>query len=290
MTETLKNEHKKQIYIAVIVIALAFARLIFHAPLSPRMDAVFFTVIGVGLVLLLVPIRYLRTFKAGGFEFSLDQPHVQSAISGLDLGRVKNERIVADLTKLKDELILVRGSRVLWIDDHPHTVVAERRLLRALGVDVVTASSSSEAERTLESDNDFDLIITDIQRAGDHFRETGGIDIHDGVNFIVHLRKDHTDPVIAKLPVIFYAAYDADRLFEFTAPASALYWNTGAVNSEEDLIPKAVKVLAHSRSTPIVGREKKTPTAIRRKTKRLPETESVETEEPHEGEEEEHFG
>ena len=274
---------------------LAFARLIFHAPLSPRMDAVFFIVIGVGLLLLLVDVRYLRSFKAGGFEFSLEQPHVQGAISGLDLDRIRNEKIVADLTRLKDELIAVRGSRVLWIDDHPHTVVAERRLLRALGVDVVTASSSSEAERTLEGDNDFDLIITDVQREGDHFRNTGGIDIHDGVNFIVHLRKDHQDPVIAKLPVIFYAAYEWDRLFEFTAPARALYWNTEAANSAEDLIPKAVTLLAHSRSTPIVGREKKIPTGIRRRIARPTEGKTVEAEEPHEGEEEEyeeeeHFG
>ena len=290
MTKILKNEHRKQIYIAVIVIALAFARLIFHTPLSPRMDAVFFIVIGVGLVLLLVPVRYLRTFKAGGFEFSLEQPHVQSAISGLDLNRLQNSRMIADLTRLKDELIAVRGSRVLWIDDHPHTVVAERRLLRALGVDVVTASSSNEAERTLEGDNDFDLIITDVQRHGDNYRTTGGIDIHDGVNFIVRLRKDHKDPVITKLPVIFYAAYDPDRLMEFTAPARAQYWKTETANSEQELIPKAVKLLSHSRSTPIVGREKKTPTAIRRRTTRPPKAESVETEEPHEGEEEEHFG
>jgi CheY-like chemotaxis protein len=259
------------------------------------MDAVFFIVIGAGLLLLLVPVRYLKSFKAAGFEFSLEQPHVQSAISGLDLDRFQNERIVADLTRLKDELIAVRGSRVLWIDDHPHTVVAERRLLRALGVDVVTASSSGEAERTLEGDNDFDLIITDVQREGDHFRKTGGIDIHDGVNFIVHLRKDVKDPVIANLPVIFYAAYDRERLVEFTAPARALHWNTEAANSEEDLIPTAVKLLAHSRSTPIVGREKKIPTGIRRRIARPPEAKPVEAEEPHEGEEEEyeeeeHFG
>jgi CheY-like chemotaxis protein len=253
------------------------------------MDAVFFIVIGVGLVLLLVPVQYLRSFKAGGFEFSLDQPHVQSAISGLDLDRFQNERIVADLTRLKDELIAVRGSRVLWIDDQPHTVVAARRLLRALGVDVVTASSSAEAERTLEGDNDFDLILTDIQRAGDNYRKTGGIDIHDGVNFIVRLRKEHKDPVIAKLPVIFYAAYDRERLFEFTAPARALYWNTEATNSEEDLIPKVVKLLANSRSTPIVRPEKKIPTGIRRRTT-ASNAEPGETEEPHEGEEEEHFG
>ena len=166
-------------------------------------------------------------------------------------------------------------------------MVAERRLLRALGVDVVTASSSNEAERTLEGDNDFDLIITDVQREGDNYRTTGGIDIHDGVNFIVRLRKDHKDPVITKLPVIFYAAYDPDRLMEFTAPARAQYWNTETANSEQELIPQAVKLLAHSRSTPIGGREKKIPTAIRRKTVPPPGAEPVEDEEPHEGEEEE---
>jgi CheY-like chemotaxis protein len=254
------------------------------------MDAVFFIVIGVGLLLLLIPLRYLRSFKAGGFEFSLEQPHVQSAISGLDLNRFQNEKMVADLTRLKDELIAVKGSRVLWIDDHPHKVVAERRLLRALGVDVVAASSSNEAERTLDSDNDFDLIITDVQREGDHYQTTGGIDIHDGVNFVVHLRKDSKDPVIRQLPVIFYAAYDRERLFEFTAPARALNWNTEAANSEQDLIPTAVKLLAHSRSTPIERRDTKIPTAIRRRKAASSTAKTVDDEEPHEVEEEEHFG
>jgi len=188
------------------VIALAIVRFAFHSVLSGRMDSIFFILIGSGLLVLLIPFQYLKSFKAGGLELSIDQPQVQGAIFGLNLDRIKNEKIQAQLSRLKDQLVATRGSRVLWIDDHPHGVVGERRLLRAQGVEVITAVSSQEAERTLEADNDFDLIITDVQRGGDSYVETGRVPIHEGVNFIIRLRTSHTDPVIANLVIRCRAA------------------------------------------------------------------------------------
>jgi CheY-like chemotaxis protein len=56
------------------------------------------------------------------------------------------------------------GLRVLWVDDEPANNVAERQLLRHLGVVVQTALGTAEALDHLGRD-DFDLILTDIGRA-----------------------------------------------------------------------------------------------------------------------------
>lgn len=253
-----------RIGMAAAVIGLAMVRLAFHDGLYRRMDSIFFIVMGTGLLLLLVPLQYLKSFKAGSLEFSLEQPQIQGAISGLNVDRIKNEKIQAHLLRLKDQLGAIRGSRVLWIDDHPHGVVGERRLLRALGVEVVTAVSSDAAFAILEADNDFDLIITDVQRVGTSHQVTGGVPIHEGTNFIVALRKNHPDPVINRLPVVFYAAYDWQRLVDFTNNARAHYPSPEISNSEEDLIPKVIRLLAESRATPIRGtKDKKKPSPAR---------------------------
>ncbi len=284
------KDQRIRLIIAALLVALALIRLTFHASLAGRMDSIFFILIGSALLLLLIPLQYLKSFKAGGLELSLDQPQVQGAIAGLSLDRIKNKKVQEHLSRLKDQLAAIRGSRVLWIDDHPHAVVGERRLLRALGVEVVTAISSEEAARVLEEDNDFDLIITDVQREGRTYKETGGIPIHEGVNFILHLRTKQTDPVIAKLPVVFYAAYDWERLIEFTSRARSLYPPPEITNSEEDLIPKVVKLLAESRSTPIHGTKEKKATPVRGSLRYVAQGNEVDDDESSGGEEEEHFG
>lgn len=252
---------------AGVLIALALIRLAYHASLAGRMDSVFFALIGVALLLLLVPLDRVRSLKAAGLEFSLDQPQVQGAITGLGLDRIHNQEIRARLARMPHQLAVIRGSRVLWIDDRPHTILGERRLLRALGVEVVHAISSEQAEHILGADNDFDLLITDVQRAGTSYRRTGGIDIHEGVNFLVTLRTDYPDPQVRALPVIFYAAYPWTDLVEWTRPAwehlpSPDLPKPELANSALDLVPKVVKLLADARATPILAKEKKTPTSL----------------------------
>ena len=259
-----RNSQIARVIIAALVIGLALIRLVFHEGLSGRMDTVFFIVFGTGLLLLLVPLQYLKSFKAGALEFSLEQPQVRGAISGLNADRIQNEKIQAHLLRLQDELLAIRGSRVLWIDDNPHGVVGERRLLRALEVEVVTAISSEAAVAILEADNDFDLIITDVYREGSGYKVTGGFRNHDGTNFIVWLRTNHTDPVVKKLPVVFYAAYPFDDLIGYTASARVHYPTPEICNSLEDLLPKVIKLLAESRTTPIPGTKKKKGSPARR--------------------------
>ena len=48
---------------------------------------------------------------------------------------------------------------MIWIDDKPYNILGARRMLRALNIDVTTATSSEMAQEILETDNDFDLII-----------------------------------------------------------------------------------------------------------------------------------
>ena len=223
------------------------------------MDTVFFALILSALLIPLVPWENLRSLKAAGIELSLDRPEVESAISGLGLERIKSEQLKKGLVKLGEELQAIQGSRVLWIDDNPHRITGERRLLRALGIQVIPAATSAEAERILESDNDFDLIITDVQRIGNSHEIVGGIDIHEGTNFVVKLRS-HKDPVIQSMPVIFYAAYPWQKLTRFTRPARELLPEPEISNSVTDFVPKVVKRLAKARATPIATNELKVPT------------------------------
>ena len=246
-----------------MLVVLAVVRTAWHPQLSGRMDSIFFVLIGAAAILLLVPLQRLKSFKAAGLEFSLDQPQVQGAISSLQLDRIQDEKLRSSLARLEDQLAAIRGSRVLWIDDRPHKILAERRLLRALGVEVVPAVSSEGAEGILEVDNDFDLIITDVQRLGESYKLNDGIEIHEGVNFVVKLRKSHSDPVVQLIPIIFYAAYPLERLIRFTRPAREFYPTPDIANSVADLAPKVVKLLAEARSTPIAAGERKKATSAR---------------------------
>jgi CheY-like chemotaxis protein len=136
----------------------------------------------------------------------------------------------------------VKGGRILWIDDRPHNIIGERRLLRALGADVIITVSSDCAEEILNRDNDFDIIITDVQRVGESYKLNNGEPIHEGVNFIVKLR-NFDDPIIKSIPVVFYAAYDWDRLIKFTKPARETKPIPKISNTIEDMLSKVITVI-----------------------------------------------
>jgi CheY-like chemotaxis protein len=153
-------------------------------------------------------------------------------------------------------------------------------LFRALGIEVVTADSSRLAEETLVRDNDFDLIISDVQRKGDSWKfvakqlkmNRGASsrevhEIHEGTNFIVKLRNKEyaearfgTGSVIRAIPVVFYAAYSWDKLTEFTRLARETYPEPELCNDIAMLATKALKTLSVVRSNPIVVESTKVPT------------------------------
>jgi CheY-like chemotaxis protein len=156
----------------------------------------------------------------------------------------------------------VRGGRVLWIDDKPHRIAGERRLLRSLGIDVTPAISSDEALRILEHDNDFDLVVSDVQRTGKSHEVVGGEPIHEGVNFVVWLRTTYHDALVRSLPVVFYAAYDNERLVKFTRSARDLAPEAALSHSVVTLVPLVVAQLAEARTAPIRAPGTKEPTRL----------------------------
>lgn len=61
---------------------------------------------------------------------------------------------------------LVRGSRILWVDDQPENNHLDVRLLRSAGAKVTLAESTAEAFREMGRAH-FDIVISDISRGDD---------------------------------------------------------------------------------------------------------------------------
>jgi len=84
-----------------------------------------------------------------------------------------------------------RGSRVLWIDDEIDSVELEKQALEHLGIRVTTARTTQEALGQLRTGS-FDLILSDIERAGDP---------DEGVHVIPQLEESAPNT-----PIVFYIA------------------------------------------------------------------------------------
>lgn len=247
------------ISLSVVLVALAVVRSLFPAFSKDRIDLTSIVLVGVAFIVQLIPLERLRSIKAAGIEFGIDDPQVDAAINALSADRIGNVELRDRLKHMSDDLEVIRGSRVLWIDDKPGVVLNARRLLRALGIEVIPATSSVMAENILGVDQDFDVLISDVQRQGDSYKLNKGIDIHEGVNFVVKLRRSG-DAVLHTLPVIFFAAYDWERLMHFTRPAREFAPEAEVSNSVNDFVEKVIKRLAERRRKPILYPAQKEPT------------------------------
>jgi CheY-like chemotaxis protein len=58
---------------------------------------------------------------------------------------------------------VLRGARLLWVDDHPENNAWERELFRSLGVANVSVESTRSALACLQTET-FDLVLSDIKR------------------------------------------------------------------------------------------------------------------------------
>lgn len=249
-------------FAAAAVLIAAVTRVVTQDKIADAIDATFLQFIVVALLIIVIPWERLKSFKAGGVEVTLERENIKAAIEGLRLDRIEDEELRKKLSDLDDKLSLVQGARVLWIDDKPHNILGIRRLLRSLGIEITSAISSEAALEILNADNDFDLIVTDVQRRGDSYKEVeGGVEIHEGVNFVVILRK-HKDLNIKELPVIFYAAYDWERLVKFTRPARELLPEPEISNSVGGFVPKLINCLVEERRQPIKYSAIKKPTSV----------------------------
>ena len=84
---------------------------------------------------------------------------------------------------------VLKGSNVLWIDDHTESISPEKQTLEALGVGVLTAETTAQGLEILAS-RSIDLILSDIDRSGDP---------NEGVLAIPYLKK-----IAPETPIIFY--------------------------------------------------------------------------------------
>ncbi len=227
-------------------------RLKMHDIASHNMDTTILVLFVVAVLILVLPWERLKYFKAGGVELQLEQPQVQGALYGmLDAQPKKLRRLLASLGS---KIAEAQGGRILWIDDNPHVVVGERRLLRALGIEVISATPETIKKR-IEEDNDFDLIISDIQ-----WRDKQGNATYGGMEQIKELREKHDDLVIRDLPVIFYTAYKPEQVENISKDVMIVrFQNIEFCYSIESLVQKSITTIAESRSNPIkVGKKQPT--------------------------------
>ena len=71
---------------------------------------------------------------------------------------------------------MLRGARILWVDDAPIQNRVERAVFRRLGASVENALSTEEALSALRRD-EFDVIITDMARDS----ATSGLELRDAL-------------------------------------------------------------------------------------------------------------
>ena len=84
---------------------------------------------------------------------------------------------------------VLRGARMLWVDDHPEHNAWERELFRSLGVVIVSVESTRSAVASLKAES-FDVVISDIHRDREPV---------DGIDGAMRIRE-----AMPTLPVLFY--------------------------------------------------------------------------------------
>ena len=119
---------------------------------------------------------------------------------------------------------VVKGARVLWIDDHPEWNSWEISCLEAAGAHVQTVETTRSAIALLE--RGFDIVISDIARENN---DTAGVDA------LPSLRS-----AAPETPVVFYIGQESTR----GVPVGAF----GITNRPDELLHLVLDVLERRRS------------------------------------------
>lgn len=111
-------------------------------------------------------LRKATKVGALGIEIEASAASLDKAIElqGLQ-GVVSHRDRMAVLRRLSANAALLRGARVLWVDDEPANNREERTLLEALEVRIDLATSSAAAEQFLRNHH-YLLMVTDVRREG----------------------------------------------------------------------------------------------------------------------------
>lgn len=257
------RSERARVCFALLLFGLALARALWPEQLGARIDAVTLSLLAATLLVLLAPIENLTNIKLAGIELVLSSAQVRGALEGA-LDRVTSASLREWLWNNKDKVAVAAGSRVLWVDDYPNEVLGERRILRALGVEVIPASTTEAAIALLREDADFDLLVTDVYRPGESYLATGFERSAEGTNFIVRLRSGGVPelvdiPYASRIPTIVYAAFNAEGLAYYTAPLADLHPKPLVTNDVLSLLQGAIDLLGAARVEPIKTPARKTP-------------------------------
>lgn len=242
----------KYFFAGLAVCFLILRITVFADIASNKIDNTVLVLFVFSAVILIIPWDRLNLFKAAGIEVQLNEPQVKGAIMGMIDAQQKEIKEL--LISLSSKISESKDGRILWIDDKPHNIVGERRLFRALGIEVVTALPETIMS-ILNQDNDFDLIISDIQWRDENDEPTYG-----GMEKIKEIRDNYNDAVIRTLPVIFYTAYTPEVAKEILNEVGLeRYLRIDTCHSIETLIRQAILTIAENRSNPLkVGKKQPT--------------------------------
>lgn len=229
---------------------VVLARILFWDRLHERIDQTTITLLLISLIIILIPIENIKSLKAGGVELELNYPQIEGVITSLNLNLSDNEKIKKYLQSISNsDAKLISGSKVLWIDDKPHNILAERRLFRALGVSVVAVSSLQQIKHVMKEDNDFDLIISDIQWRD---KENPNKISYGGIEAIRFLREGLNDEAINATHVIFYTAYQEVQIEKIDKQTGFLQIENQSVHQTVlSLLQASVNTLVETRKNPI---------------------------------------
>lgn len=254
---------------------------------SDSVDSTTFILAGIAAVVFTFPWQRLAALKAGPFELSLERAQVKGAIDSVagaaakevmksggshaqaeGVEDVEREKLETLLSQLASEIERAHGGRILWVDDKPARVVAERRLFRALGIETVMVSSCREAGLILMRDNDFDLVITSLEKGAEREAREDIKGEHDfALLFIGWLRGKTSseikelmggavdipvkDTAVKNLVVIVYAAYPLSYIRKRIQSLSDLEPAVEGSATPDDLLKRVIRSLADLRSNPI---------------------------------------
>lgn len=193
-------------------------------------------------------LQRVRGVKALGVELafaaaSMDKAAVEGARSmdakALEQGaKTSGERVDVPekdrkraLDRARENLDLLAGRRILWVDDVPANNRNERRMFRGLGVTSEAVVSTEHAIARLELDeSQFDVVLSDMLRDGDPEAGLQLIDRYDTM----------ASGTANRLPVILYI-WDYNP--KLGTPAGAF----GITNRPDTLVHLVIDALSRTR-------------------------------------------
>lgn len=249
----------KKLLIAIIPLGFAIITIFYSNPAEQKLDNSILFLILLSILVIAFPWERFTSFKAAGIEIELDKHQLGKAIEDIEVIfktekiPLSDEKLKKLIGKLTPKIEKINGSRILWIDDSPHNILGERRLLRALGIETIMADSSQKAKDYLDSDGDFDLIISDM-RSGQMVDKSKKY-LPEAVRFIKEVRNDEIKRKknerwshIPYLPVIFYSGKTMSEMWRMTEPIQQKDTETILTRGAEQLIFEVIDTLFNVRS------------------------------------------